>query len=208
MMAVALCGTAFALDTNDYNDGDDFYSYYSYTTTLNVNKTVAFSSFKNEKVTTTTLTFVGDNTFSATDYFGFDSSTTAIMGDSTAATHWESKLFTATDTAVIITLATAPNTGGLISLGSITFMGASKNGSVTLGNTELTYVGYLLPEWFGGMDALKASLQDNQVALVEGSGADKGLYLVGKATPTTPEPATATLSLLALAGMASRRRRK
>ena len=209
MMALALCGTAFAdeVSTSDYNNGDNFNRYYYGTVVINVDETVAFKEFTNDVITTTKLNFVGDNTFSATDKFVFDSKATSIMGDSAAATHWESELLKATDTPVAITLASAPNTSGSIYFGSqgVTFMGASAGEKVTLGNTELTYVGYYVG-YSGFMP--EPQVGDNQVAVVRvSSGADKGIYLVGKAT-AVPEPATATLSLLALAGLAARRKRK
>lgn len=207
--ALALCGTALALEysTSDFIDGDIFYQYFDYETILNVDETVAFKNFTNDIISYTTLNFVGENTFSATEVFTIASKNISIMGDPTAATYWESELLKATDTPSIITLASAPNTSGDgITLGTDTFMGASKNESLTLGNTELTYVGC-----YDGIAAAKYAVGDNgnKVAVARvGYGADKGLYLVGKATAPVPEPATATLSLLALAGLCARRRRK
>lgn len=78
-----------------------------------------------------------------------------------------------------------------------------------LSEMGFTYLGYasdtnMFAEALSGDGILKAG----EVALMDQVGLSDTLMLVGKkgAAPT-PEPATATLSLLALAGLASRRRR-
>ena len=80
--------------------------------------------------------------------------------------------------------------------GPVQFFGQAKDGTVQLGNTEVTFV--------GGVNGL-SELGMNEVGLVLGS---RYLTLVGKvdAAPV-PEPTTGTLSLLALAGLCIRRRK-
>ena len=88
------------------------------------------------------------------------------------------------------------------SLGPLVFFGAKAGSTVFLDGTEVVYK--------GAVDGLEL-LKQNEVGIVWGG---KDIKLVGKIgaepgpTPPVPEPATGSLSLLALAGLCARRRRK
>ena len=105
-----------------------------------------------------------------------------------------------------------------------TTLGTTRNTSIFTANGESYTLGagsYTL-EYLGGTNGSAAAnlyLGEELVASFTGgnhnmNGAQAGgltLYLTtneGYATPAVPEPTTATLSLLALAGLAARRRRK
>ena len=213
MAALALCGTAFAAtyDTKTLTSTQlsSFDTPPNEAVTLNVNETVTFGEMHvNTMSNAFALNFVGGNTFSITGRVNFGCfGSKSITGDSTAATSWESKLLQDAGDAVAITLISYTGSREFDFVSNPTFMNASSWESITLGNTQLTYAGY-----WGHMPDLassKAMLQDDQIALVHvEEGAEAGLYLVGKVAAPVPEPATATLSLMALAGLASRRRRK
>lgn len=88
---------------------------------------------------------------------------------------------------------------------AVQLQGLTRGNTITLtGNTDtLTaqYVGYNTGSLSDGEIGIKLDIQ----------GETKILYLVGKGltkSPIAPEPATATLSLLALAGLAARRKRR
>ena len=208
--ALALCGTAVAAT---YNTNDPSLNLSRFATpmneavTLNVNKTVTFGEMNvNTFSSAFALNFVGSNTFSITGKAAFMClGSKSITGDSTAATSWESKLLQDAGDAVAITLISYTGSRDFNFVSNPTFMNASSWESITLGNTQLTYRGY-----WGGIDlaSSKAMLQDDQIALVNvREGGEAGLYLVGKVAAPVPEPATATLSLMALAGLCARRRR-
>ena len=82
------------------------------------------------------------------------------------------------------------------SYGPVQFFGTGANNTVKLGNTEVKFMGVV--------DAL-SDLDMNQVGVVWG---EEDMRLVGKVEKSVPEPTTGTLSLLALAGLCARRRRK
>lgn len=90
---------------------------------------------------------------------------------------------------------------------TFTFEGAGVGGTFTL-TCETGIVGGT----FVGRVNKVEDLKDGQVGWIyeEIRGDEGTVLLAGRnlSAPTTPEPATATLSLLALAGLASRRRRK
>ena len=79
---------------------------------------------------------------------------------------------------------------------TVQFFGTDANNTVKLGNTEVKFMGVV--------KALPA-LDMNQVVVVWG---EQDMLLVGKLEKSVPEPTTGTLSLLALAGLCARRRRK
>ena len=212
MMAVALCGTAFAdtfsITTSQLkaNNKTDFtYNVYGSGSdvTLIVDQSMTFDNFSSYDANSFSLKFEGEATaISIGAGIARVQKVVAVSGDSTAATYWAEQLLSATEEPAVITLVSGAST---VSFSSSTFMGVSKNGTVTLGDTEMTYLGT-----YTSMTSAKNAITDtNQVALVRGgSSGNYTIALVGKATaPATPEPATATLSLLALAGLASRRRR-
>ena len=81
--------------------------------------------------------------------------------------------------------------------GPVQFFGKEADNTVQLGDSEVKFMGLV--------DAL-SDLAMNQVGVVWGSN---DMTLVGKVGgKPTPEPTTGTLSLLALAGLCARRRRK
>ena len=92
-----------------------------------------------------------------------------------------------------ITLCSA---GEVNKSGSVQFFGKEADNTVKLGNTEVMFV--------GEVDS-KDDLAMNQVGVVWG---EHDVKLVGKLVKGVPEPATGSLSLLALAGLCARRRRK
>ena len=79
---------------------------------------------------------------------------------------------------------------------SIQFFGKEANNTVKLGDTEVKFVGLV--------DVL-SDLAMNEVGVVCDA---KEIALAGKVVKGVPEPATGSLSLLALAGLCARRRRK
>ena len=80
---------------------------------------------------------------------------------------------------------------------SVQFFSTDANNTVQLGESEVKFMGIV--------DAL-SDLAMNQVGVVWG---DRDMLLVGKiGSSPVPEPTTGSLSLLALAGLCARRRRK
>lgn len=79
---------------------------------------------------------------------------------------------------------------------TVQFFGTAADSAVQLGNSEVLYKGVV--------NAL-SDLAMNQVGVVWG---EKEITLVGKVQKSVPEPTTGSLSLLALAGLCARRRRK
>ncbi|MCQ2364422.1 MAG: PEP-CTERM sorting domain-containing protein [Akkermansia sp.] len=158
-----------------------------------------------------TLSFVGENTILVNGsgiggISGLDLYTRgplAVIGDSSAKEYWYTAL--TSEDIKSVTLASTTSSFGAPSA-KTSFEGLAESGSITLGNATVDYMGYHEVTTAAEAEALITG--DNQIALVAIKGT-KELALVGKISgATTPEPATATLSLLALAGLASRRRRK
>lgn len=215
----AFCSMAFAeIYSTSVLSGQDEYPYYvgefspmDTDVFLNVDKTVSFGAFDTTNVDSLLLNFVGRNSFYVElgECQLCSNVSKSITGDEAAVTFWESRFLSAAEVPTIIglVLCIAPEIN--ISFDGVTFMGKHKGESVTLGGSVLEYVGYY--SCLDAMDDALAAVGDNQVAIagVNSSMGDGGIFLVGKATPVTiPEPATAPLSLLALAGLSSRRRRK
>lgn len=214
MMALALCGTAFAGEYNasdytkfqkdsPYKEGENV--------KLNVTEDLTYTYLDLRYSGSATYNFTGEGAISTTyALYLFSQSSTDVTGEGSAVTYWESEFLKATDAPAVITLIS--NNAMFSSTAvdaNLTFMGASKNGSVTLGDTDLTYLGAFTVASIAAAKALITNDNEIAVAYVKGTNVpNKGLYLVGKATPAVPEPATATLSLLALASLATRRRRK
>ena len=109
------------------------------------------------------------------------------------ATAWENTF--SVDGGGSITLCSA-DTNILGDYGPVQFLGTAADNTVQLGNTEVKFIGLV--------DAL-SDLAMNQVGIVWGYN---DISLVGKVQKSVPEPTTGTLSLLALAGLCARRRRK
>lgn len=209
--ALALCGTAVADEyfARNYVGGDfDKYIYESGSDVVfNVDQTVTLNLFDAYDASSATLNFIGENTFS-TSYvldLGVDEGcgTLAITGDYDAKIHWGESLTSSAGGVKTLTLVSAGE--GFAPPDSASFEGLTESGSITLGDAALTYMGFHVVTTAAEAEALITG--DNQIALVAIGGAGQ-LALVGKGAATTPEPATATLSLLALAGLCARRRRK
>lgn len=212
--ALALCGTAVA-ETKTYYASDYQNQDFSGVIFGNgsnvvfvVDEPATLNSFQAFVAGSMTLSFVGEDTISVNGMLDLEANKgagpLAVIGDSTAKEYW----YTALTSEDITSVTLASGTGSFYAPSTNTsFEGLTESGSITLGNATVDYVGY---HKVAGMGAAKALITgDNQIALVTITGT-KQLALVGKITgsPATPEPATATLSLLALAGLATRRRRK
>lgn len=214
MAALALCGTAVAetYDVSSLNlNGGIFTPPFSYeegeAVVLNVDQTVTLNTVDVWEASSVTLNFIGENTFSTSNTLDLEvnanQGTLAITGDNDAKIHWGEALTLSAGRVTTLTLASA--TVLFIPPASASFEGLTESGSITLGDAALTYMGFHVVNTAAEAEALITG--DNQIALVANKDT-KQLALVGKGAAATPEPATATLSLLALAGMASRRRRK
>ncbi len=214
MAALALCGTAVAAEKSTSQlyphelsqyvpTGDDL--------TLNVDTTVEFGEFC-PYVTSLTLNFLGTNTFSVADgeWNLTEVSLVSVMGDDAAKTSWGNTLLTSAhgEDFKTVTLVSTLEGSPVLTSQTATLVGGSAGEIITLGNAQVTYLGLFNAQSQAEMK-LEMNGYGNAVALVDDG---YGFRLVGVATTwhpaATPEPATATLSLLALAGMASRRRRK
>ena len=212
MAALALCGTAVA-ETKTYEASD--YQGKAFdagvfgegaNVVLNVNDPVTLGSISAYLASSLTLNFVGGNILSSGGLdleVGKGSGSLAITGDPNAKNHWATALTSADITSVTL----ASGTGGFYTpKASVSFDEWDEpTQGITLGNATVDYMGY---HEVTSEDAAKALITgNNQIALVTITGT-KQLALVGKISGSpVPEPATATLSLLALAGLASRRRR-
>ena len=211
--AFTLCGTAFGKDiyTSSKNDGQSLVLYgdeYELPVTLHVDKTVKFNNidlFMSSPNGSLSLCFYGANFVNATGWLAI-SEIVSITGDKdgTAAAYWSSQLVEADGIATITLMSGDGSSAPNFASSGVSFMGASAGESVTLGAFSLEYVGS-----FESIAKATARISDNQIAIVSDYSTTQ-LALVGKISPTpaTPEPATATLSLLALAGLCARRRRK
>ena len=220
MAALALCGTAVAetTSTSKLEAEGQLETYMPEgVITLNVDKTVEFLNFEVLFADSVTLNFVGENTFSATNNLGLEKGESlAITGDTDAKIYWGTQLTSSTGEFKSVTLASSNGHLSCDPFEAPLFEGVKVMRyeddpvSMTLGGTTVDYMGYFHAESME--EAMSCITDDKQIALVaiDSSGGELSqLALVGKITgsPATPEPATATLSLLALAGLATRRRR-
>lgn len=209
MAALALCGTAVADDHyvaagQNYTlfDGD----------TLHVNNTVSVGDIYVELgADPVTLKYYGLNTItvSGTVFLYSSSPSINITGDEAAINHWVSELTSATGELKSVTLMTF--TGPEVDVymdtdDEFTFDGHFSGETVTLGNVSVEFIGSGYVETSDFYETMNVVLSENQIALIR---QENGVIIAGKITgsPATPEPATATLSLLALAGLCARRRR-
>lgn len=206
MAALALCGTAVAEDmyipTSDpleiYNDG----------VTVHVNNPANPGYIMVSTEGAATFKFYGENIISSTaGYLYSDGAGFNITGDEAAINHWVSALTSPTGELKSVTLMNFTYLD--VETGTdddFTFDGHLGGETVTLGNVSVELLGSVYMQ-NGAFELLSEAVGENQIAFVR---TDNSLALVGKITgsPATPEPATATLSLMALAGMVTRRRRK
>ena len=103
--------------------------------------------------------------------------------------------------SIILGLAIVDNTGEILASAGGSMLSVNSSGNVS---QELVFAGGIT--WNEGYKA---------IAIIDGPSATppttaytiSGISVTGQLIPSIPEPATATLSLLALAGLAARRRR-
>ena len=123
--------------------------------------------------------------------------------DTTKLDSWVSKSPTGGNanpgiSGMTVNIAVTANTGSVITLG------------MTNGTTSVIETGYII----NAKDLILGTYKDTTQTEPNGEGltmlsiADGGTFTVGNSTYSIPEPTTATLSLLALAGLAARRRRR
>lgn len=205
MAALALCGTASA----DMYTASTLETVYptefapTDTPTLIVDASVDYSGrFAPSKPLT--LYFNDNFTFSVSGQLGGTVTVSSVQATQAAETHWGEKILEAAGDSYTIVLfdATDVVVGNVKGGTNMQLGGVSKNDSITLGTAAYTYLGYFTTA-DAAVEAVN-TLEDNAVAVAKSGNS---IVLVGKSIATAPEPATATLSLLALAGLASRRRR-
>lgn len=112
---------------------------------------------------------------------------------------------TAGDSAQITIISAVQIVIAPFSPNAVQLQGTRSNNTITLTGTTDT-----LTAQFVGYKQASLTLHDGEIGLLL-SNDFKTLSLVGKGltkSPLAPEPATATLSLLSLAGLAARRKRK
>lgn len=225
--ALALCGTAFGdteIKTSDYAgqsigtyDGRDYVVDDTAIITVDSSVPTGEASEGTRFKGKTTVVFDGANIWNTNAVVVFQGGLN-ITSTATAAQNWIEALTTTGQITLFGVDATSGYSFQGPSFKVALLEGVEKGGEITLtGTTDTltaTYVGYIYKS------PAAVELNDGEIAFVnycrwEGTGADKRWVqeasLVGKGltkTPLVPEPATATLSLLALAGLASRRRRK
>ena len=221
MMALALCGTAFGvteIKTSDYagkNIGTYDSDYEFYVVEGDAIVTVDSSEATSVQKTvfmdgSTTIVFDGDNIWTAQADVFFWGSVNLTTSSPAATQNWIDTL-TAEGQITLFEHKNSSTFGGSGFVAAL-IQGVAAGQEITLTGTTDTltaqYVGYK-----SGNPA-NVQLNDGEIALVSYIGAAAGqrfhtVTLVGKGlTKSVPEPATATLSLLALAGLATRRRRK
>ena len=142
-----------------------------------------------------TLEYRDDFFLNASEYLDFLSMTSCnITASEETASHWEA-LFSNSQNATI-KLAHAEDEIMLSEEAQYLFFGQNKGDKVKLGNAEVVFKG-VVPDL--------SHLQANEVGLLISSN---DLKLAGVINQSVPEPTTGFLSLLALAGLCSRRRKK
>lgn len=218
MLAFALCSTAlggeyYASDyKNDYfgqsYDRDEpGYSAYEDILFI-VNEHVNLDELDLYTVESVHFDFRGESSLSA-NCTDVGVNPIVVTGDTDAKIYWRESLTSPEGNVKTLTLISG--TTSFIDAFGATFEELSQSGSLTLGDAKVEYLGYSIVA--DEEAAINLITGDNQVALVSigGSlqyeGTPGQLALVGKIS-LVPEPTTATLSLLALAGLAARRRRK
>ena len=197
ILAAALMGGQVFAKTysvkDDWSDGKTVDIYDTEATVL-VDAQKTLNYFGASVPRSLTLNYQGD--FVLTTGGQMDTPDTGVLNITTTvdsvATAWENTF--SVDGGGSITLCSADAI--LSDYGPVQFFGKEANNTVQLGNTEVKFMGFV--------DAL-SDLAMNEVGVVWGA---KEITLVGKVEKSVPEPTTGTLSLLALAGLCARRRRK
>lgn len=212
---VAVCASATDLDKAIINldgcmDGDEI-TLTAHAVTININSSPVLGYIHGapDKATNMTLNFSDNNTLKCAESFAWTSPSLhfTITADSATQDAWAQELISSHKGGCATLIAT----GGAFSLtapdgiDAVLLGQGTVGGSVTLGSHTAQYMGFFT----SSAEAQKSITAADQIALV-GSSEDGSLALVGRLsrlTPTVPEPATATLSLLALAALAARRKR-
>lgn len=213
MMAVCASATDLEqaiINLNGCMDGDEItLSAHSVTININSSPVLGYLHGTTDKATNMTLNFSGDNTLKCSESFAWTAPALhfTITADTTTQNAWAQELISSHKGGSATLIAT----GGAFSLtapdgiDAILLGQGTVGGSVTLGSYTAQYMGFFTSV----TEAQKSITAANQIALV-GSSEDGSLALVGQLSrlnPSAPEPATAALSLLALAGLAARRHR-
>lgn len=212
---MAVCASAADLekaviDLSGCMDGDEI-SLSAHSVTININSSpvLGYLHGSTEKATSMTLNFSDNNTLQCAESFAWTAPALhfTITADADTQDAWARELLSSHKGGSVTLIGagvsfslTAPDGIDAVLLGQGTV-----GGSVTLGSHTAQYMGFFT----SAAEAQKSITAAGQIALV-GSSEDGALTLVGRlnrATPAVPEPATASLSLLALAALASRRRR-
>ena len=198
MLAAALLGgQVFAKSysvKDDWSDGKTVDIYDTEATVLvDAQKTLTYIDACGSQ--SLTLDYKGDFVLTTSSYI--DTPDRGVLNITTTvdsvASAWEETF--SVDGGGSITLCSGYQSGGR---GPVQFLGVDVNNTVQLGGSEVL---------FKGVVASKDALQTNEVGLVWGTYDMTLVGKVGSPTPV-PEPTTGTLSLLALAGLCARRRRK
>lgn len=229
MMTVAFCGTAFAYqahNTSEFSQNATLFITEKYE--LNIDSNTKFAGIYAEEEsgsaeqTDLTLNFTSgyalqsrDVSFKMMDECDAKLSITAGVS---VLQNWESILLSNTNITTIATLVDVSRYLWFdVTDDKFTFLTTTCNEfdflnptTVTLGNTTADFFGLFnegnsmsdVENWF--------NVQGGYTSKVALLNTGKQLLLVGRTdqAPNTPEPATATLSLMALAGLVARRRRK
>lgn len=197
MAAALLGGQVFAKSysvKDDWSDGKPVNIYDTEATVL-VDAQKELYYFAAPLAQSITLDYQGDFVLTTSHYItqpveGVLNITTTV---DSVATAWEDAF--SVEGGGSITLCHA-GTGVKDQHGPVQFFGTGADNTVKLGDSEVKFVGLV--------DAL-SDLAMNQVGVVWGT---YDMTLVGKVQKSVPEPTTGSLSLLALAGLCARRRRK
>lgn len=210
---MAVCASATDLEKavinlNGCMDGDEI-TLTAHSVIINVNSSpvLGYLQGSTDKATNMTLNFSGNNTLKCAESFAWSAPALhfTITADTATQDAWAQELISSRKGGSATLIAT----GGAFSLTAADGIDAvllgqgTVGGSITLGSYTAQYMGFFT----SSAEAQKSITAAGQVALV-GSSEDGSLSLVGqlsRRTPAVPEPATATLSLLALAALAARR---
>lgn len=212
---MAVCASAADLEKAIINldgcmDGDEItLSAHSVTININSSPVLGYIHGTADKATNMTLNFSDNNTLKCEESFAWTAPALhfTITADSVTQDAWAQELISSRKSGSVTLIAT----GSAFSLNATDGIDAVLLGqgtvgaSVTLGSHTAQYMGFFTSD----EEAQKSITAADQIALV-GSATDGSLALVGRLnrlSPAVPEPATATLSLLALTALAARRRR-
>lgn len=212
---MAVCASAADLEKAIINldgcmDGDEItLSAHSVIININSSPVLGYIHGSTDKATNMTLNFSDNNTLKCAESFAWSAPALhfTITADSLTQEAWAQELISSHKGGSVTLL----ETGSAFSLTATDGIDAvllgqgTVGGSVTLGSHTAQYMGFFT----SSAEAQKSITAADQIALV-GSSEDGSLALIGqlnRLSPSVPEPATATLSLLALTALAARRRR-